>query len=90
MIFLYDVVFDEIISSSLAYTSQPYAEAMAIRPDVSYIPCDTSSREQTGNIIMFAQFEEGIYYLKLVKMRKVMTKSVTNLMTVQLFHHYLA
>ena len=30
-----------------------------MRPDVSYITCDTSSREQTGNIIMFAQFEEG-------------------------------
>ena len=26
---------------------------------VSYIPCDTSSREQAGNIITFVQFEEG-------------------------------
>ena len=26
---------------------------------VSYVPYDTSSREQTGDIIMFAQFEEG-------------------------------
>ena len=26
---------------------------------VSYIPCATSSREQTGNIITFTQFEEG-------------------------------
>ena len=28
-------------------------------PSVSYIPCDTSSKEQTGNIVMFIQFEEG-------------------------------
>ena len=26
---------------------------------VTYTPCDTSSREQTGDIIIFAQFEEG-------------------------------
>ena len=32
---------------------------MDIRPDVSYTPYDTSSKEQTGNIITFAQFEEG-------------------------------
>ena len=34
IIYSYDVVFDEIVSSTLAYTSQPYTEAMAIRPDV--------------------------------------------------------
>ena len=28
-------------------------------PDVTYTPCATSSREQTVNIIMFEQFEEG-------------------------------
>ena len=39
--------------------SQPYSEAMAIRPAVTYTPCDTSSREQTGDIMTFAQFEEG-------------------------------
>ena len=32
---------------------------MAVRPTVLYIPCDTSSKEQTGNIITFTQFEEG-------------------------------
>ena len=32
---------------------------MAVRLDVSYIPCAVSSREQTGNIITFEQFEEG-------------------------------
>ena len=39
--------------------SQTYAEVMAMRPAVSYIPCDTSSKEQTGNIITLSQFEEG-------------------------------
>ena len=28
----YDVLFDESFSSALAYTSQPYSEAMAMRP----------------------------------------------------------
>ena len=32
---------------------------MAIRPAVTYTPYDTSSKEQTGDIITFAQFEEG-------------------------------
>ena len=36
-----DVVFDEMFSSVLAYTSQPYSEAMAMCPSVSYIPCAT-------------------------------------------------
>ena len=43
----------------LAYTSQPHAEAMDIQLAVSYIPYATSSREQTGDIIKFTQFEEG-------------------------------
>ena len=51
-------MFDEIFSSALAYTSQPYLEAMAIRPAVTYTPCATSSREKTGDIITFTQFEE--------------------------------
>ena len=55
----YAVFFYENNSSMLAYTSQPYAESMYMRPDVSYIPCATSLREQTGDIIIFAQFEEG-------------------------------
>ena len=46
----YDAVFDEMFSSALAYTS---------RPAVSYTPYATSSNKQTGNIIMFTQFEEG-------------------------------
>ena len=30
-----------------------------MRPVVTYTPCAKSSREQTGDIIPFAQFEEG-------------------------------
>ena len=30
-----------------------------MRPAVTYTPYATSSKEQTGNIITFAQFEEG-------------------------------
>ena len=55
----YDVVFEEIISSALSYTSQPYSEAMTMRPAVTYTPYVTSSKEQTGDVITFAQFEEG-------------------------------
>ena len=40
----YDVVFDESFSSTIAYTSQTYAEAMSMRPDVSYTPYATSSK----------------------------------------------
>ena len=53
----YNVVFDKKKSSTLAYTSRPYSEAMAMRPAVTYTPYATSSKEQTGNIIMFAHFE---------------------------------
>ena len=54
----YDVLFDESFSSALAYTSEPYSEAMAMRLAVTYTLYGTSPREQNGNIIMFAQFEE--------------------------------
>ena len=46
-------------SSALAHTSQPYSEAMDVRPAVKYTTYATSSKEQTVNIITFAQFEEG-------------------------------
>ena len=55
----YDVVFDKSFSSALSYTSRLYAEAMAMRPAVTYTPYATSSKEQTGDVITFAQFEEG-------------------------------
>ena len=32
---------------------------MAMRPTVTYTPYATSSKEQTGDVITFAQFEEG-------------------------------
>ena len=32
---------------------------MVMRPAVTYTPYATSSREKTGNLITFAQFEEG-------------------------------
>ena len=59
IIYSYDVVFDEKHSSALAYTSRPYSEAMAMRPSVTCTPYATSSKEKTGNIIMFTQFDEG-------------------------------
>ena len=62
----YDVVLYEIVSSVLAYTSQTYSEAMAMRPSVTYTPCDTSSKEQTGDIITFTQFEEGNILIKIL------------------------
>ena len=55
----YDVVFDESFSSALSYTSQPYSEAIAMCPAVTYTSYATSSKEQTGNVITFAHFEEG-------------------------------
>ena len=59
VILSYNIVFDESFSSALSYTSRPYAEAMAMRPTVTYTPYATSSKEQTGDVITFAQFEEG-------------------------------
>ena len=35
IIYSYDVVFDESFSTALAYTSQPYSEAMGMRPEVA-------------------------------------------------------
>ena len=35
---------------------------MAMRPAVTYIPYATSSKEQTGNVIKFAHFEEGDFW----------------------------
>ena len=41
VILSYDVRFDEKISSALSYKSRPYAEAMAVRPAVTYTPYAT-------------------------------------------------
>ena len=43
----------------LSYTSRPYLEAMAMRMEVTYTPYATTSKEQTGDVITFSQFEEG-------------------------------
>ena len=43
----------------LAYTSQLYAESMAMCPTVLYTPYATSSEGGTGDIITFVQFKEG-------------------------------
>ena len=59
VILLYNVVFDESFSSALSYTSRPYAEAMAMRPTVTYTRYATAPKEQTSDMITFAQFEEG-------------------------------
>ena len=55
---MYDFIFDESVSSTLAYTSQPYVEGMAVCLSVSYIPCATYSKKQTGDIITLSQFSE--------------------------------
>ena len=55
----YNVVFDENNSSALAYMLRPYSEAIVMRLAVTYTPYAASSREQTGNVITFTNFEEG-------------------------------
>ena len=42
----YDVVFDEIISSALSYTSRPYSEVTSMRLAVTYTPYATSLKEK--------------------------------------------
>ena len=39
--------------------SHSYSEALTMWSAVSYILYDTSYNEQTGDIVNFAQFEEG-------------------------------
>ena len=38
-----------------------------MRPAVTYTPCTTSSREQTGDILTLTQFEEGNFLPKTLK-----------------------
>ena len=76
----YDVVFDKSVSSALSYTSQHYSEAMLICLAVTYTTYATSSREQTGNIITFAQSEE----VDIITETRNDAKAVTNLITNQL------
>ena len=44
VILSYDVMFDEIVSSALSYKTRPYAEAMEMRPTVTYTPYATSTK----------------------------------------------
>ena len=60
----YDVLVDESFSIELAYTSQPYSEAIAMRLYVMYKPCATYLRGKACNIITFAKFEEGNIWTK--------------------------
>ena len=55
----HEFVFDKTFSSTLAYTSRPYLEALAMLAEVSFIPFATSYHEQTFNITTFEKFEEG-------------------------------
>ena len=57
----YDVVFDESLSNVLKYESQPYSEAMVMRPAVTYTPYATSSKEQTGDVIRSHSLRRGTY-----------------------------
>ena len=52
-------MFDESVSGALSYTSNLYAEAMAMRLTVTHNLYATSSKEQYGDVITLAQFEEG-------------------------------
>ena len=45
--------------STLVYMSRTHSESLVRRPQVFYILCATSSHEQTGDIIICVQFEEG-------------------------------
>ena len=60
----YDVVFDESFSSVLAYPPQHYSEAIVMPLVVKYLSCATSYGGETGDIITFAQFEEGNILIK--------------------------
>ena len=52
-------MFEKSFSIPLSYTSRPYLEAMAMHPAVTYTLYATSSKERTGGVITFTQFEEG-------------------------------
>ena len=54
------IFFYENFSITLAYTSQPYSEAMDVRPSVTYCAYATYSMEQAVDIITFAQFKEVV------------------------------
>ena len=71
----YNVLFVNKHSSALSYTSRPYAEAMAMRPAVTYTPYAMSSKEETGSVITFTQFEQHqkVYLVYVHSTRKVIS-----------------
>ena len=60
---------------ALAYTPGTYLEVMVIRPVVMYNPYATSSKEQTDDVIMFTQFEEGRILTETCKNAEIGDKS---------------
>ena len=56
-------------------------------PSVSYIPCDTSLEEQTGNIIAFSQFKEGNLLSEIHEDAESDDEGGENMMMIQLCHH---
>ena len=65
IIYSYDVVFYESFSSALVYTSQPYAEAMAMQPAVLCTPYATSSKGKLAIYSCLYSLKRGGYYMKL-------------------------
>ena len=49
-----------------------------MRPEVTYTAHATSSKEQTGYLITFTQFEEEKISTKLAAMQKTVTNPITN------------
>ena len=70
-----DVVCNRIFSSTLAYMSRPYSEAMDMHLYVTYTPHASSLREQTSDIITFAHFEEGNIWTKTCNNAESVSKS---------------
>ena len=69
---------DTSFSSALAYMPRTYPEAMEIRPAVTYTPYATSSKEKTGDVIVFAQFEEGNILTEIRNNAESGDESITN------------
>ena len=78
IISLYDVRFDKSFVSALSYLSRSYAEVMVMRPEVTYTTYATSSKEQTGDVLTFAQFEEGGLISETHTLQKAVTNSIAN------------
>ena len=76
MVSSHAVIFDKKVSNALAYTSCMYSEALSTKPKLPCILYDTSSHEKTGDIITFAQFEEGSLVVNECNIREDESNSV--------------